>query len=135
MAQITLTEAQIQQIRSDSISTRMLTDEQVVKIASKLNKVINLPFLSEDKELTVFVKLVHRFDQVLYNILPNEYYSLINSAVDGITPDEAKVLTRRLEPAINNLINIPFLSEKQEGLLISFCLSCITTAMIKGVKL
>ncbi len=136
MEPITLTKDHLAGIANDMDNQEeMLTDAEINALAQKVNKKINLPFLSEEKELVVFAKLVKWIDRELYKILPNEYYSLIHDVSEGLTSQEATDLEIRLTPLINNAINIPILSEKLEGKLISLVLSGIMGAMVKGSKL
>ncbi|NEW85156.1 MAG: hypothetical protein GZ094_22715 [Mariniphaga sp.] len=136
MAEITLTKDHLVDISNDMDNQEeMLTDAEINALAQKVNKKINLPFLSEEKELVVFAKLVKWIDRELYKILPNEYYNLINDISDGLTIQEANDLEKRLTPLINNVINIPILSEKLEAKLISMVLGVIIGAMAKGSKL
>jgi hypothetical protein len=131
-----LTSDQLDQIKLDMSETiEMLNDAQVNALAQQVNKAINLPFLKEEKELIVFAKIIRRIDQKLYQLLPNEYYELIKDATDGITKEEAIVMEQRLTPLVNNAINIPILSEKQEEKLIRLILGLIINAMVKGSKL
>jgi len=133
---ITLTETQLDQIKLDmDKKVEMLSDSEINAIAIKLNDKINLPFLDEAKELVVFGKIVKWIDKVLYKLLPNEYYELVKDATDGISEEEADNIQERLTPLINNIVNIPFLDEKQEAKLISLVLDIIIKAMIKGLKL
>jgi len=135
MSEITLTKKQLKKIKNDMKETEMLTDAEINAIAQKVNKVTNLPFLDEEKEFIVFGKIIKRIDQVLYNLLPNEYYELVKDASDGINKEEATKFEERLTPTLNNLINIPVLTENQEQKLIGFVLSIIINAMVKGLKL
>ena len=113
----------------------MLSDAEVNASAQKVNSALNLPFLKEEKEFIVFVKVIKWVDKQLYNLLPNEYYELVKDTNDGISKEEATKIEERLTPLINNIINIPVLTEKQEGKLISLVLGLIINAMIKGSKL
>lgn len=136
MAEITLTQEQIDQIMRDmDLKVHMLTDEEVNALAAKLNKDINLPFLSEHKEFIVFAKLVRWIDRQLYSLLPNEYYSMIHDATDGISPEEAVRIRQRVTPLINDVINIPFVPEGLEAVIIGTILDLILNALIKGFKL
>jgi len=136
MATITLTKEQLAQIRKDMTEqVEMLNDAEVNALALKVNDAINLPFLNPEKEFVVFVKVIKWVDKQLYQLLPNEYYELVKDSTDGISKEEAKKIEQRLTPLINNLVNIPVLTEKQEGKLISLVLGLIINAMIKGFKL
>jgi len=136
MAEITLTKQQLNQIKKDMDKrVEMLTDAEINAIAQKVNKAINLPFLNEEKEFIVFGKIIKLVDRQLYRLLPNEYYELVKDASDGISKEEAVKIEERLTPLINNVVNIPILTEKQEEKLIGLVLSLIINAMIKGFKL
>ncbi len=136
MAEIQLTKAQLDQIRKDmNEQVEMLTDGQVMALAQKVNKVINLPFLNEEKELKVFAKVVRWVDKQIYKLLPNEYYELVRGCDDGISKEEAMQIEERLTPLINNAVNVPVLPEKMEGKLIGLILGLIVNAMVKGFNL
>jgi hypothetical protein len=136
MSELTLKMAQLDQIKADmNEQVEMLSDAEVNALAQQLNAAINLPFLEEEKEFIVFVKVIKLIDQQLYNLLPNEYYALVKDATEGISEEEAKIIKERLTPVINNVINIPVLTEEQEGHLIGMVLGLIINAMVKGFKL
>jgi hypothetical protein len=136
MNEITLTSSQLAQIKKDmNEKVEMLSDAEINALAQKVNKAINLPFLNEKKEFIVFTKVIKWVDKQLYQLLPNEYYELVKDASDGISKEEAIKIEDRLTPLINNVINIPILTEKQEEKLISLILGLIINAMIKGFKL
>ena len=64
MTKIQLTEEQRKQVISDADQTvEMLSDQQVEDIATKLNSWVGLPFMSEEREQVVFVKLVKKIDR------------------------------------------------------------------------
>lgn len=136
MPEITLTNEQLQKIKEDMFKTEeMLSDAEVNSLAKKVNKTVNLPLITEEKEFVVYVKIIKWIDRQLYKLLPNEYYKLVKSTADGISEKEAELIEERVTPVINNLVNIPVLTEKQEEKLISLILSIIIKAMIKGLKL
>ena len=131
-----LTSNQLDQIKLDMNETiQMLSDAQVTALAQQVNKAVNLPFLKEEKELIVFAKIIRLIDQKLYQLLPNEYYELIKDASDGISKEEASVMKKRLTPLVNDAVDLPILSEKQEEKLIGLILGLIINAMVKGFKL
>ncbi|MCD4833846.1 MAG: hypothetical protein K8R31_08640 [Bacteroidales bacterium] len=136
MPEITLTKEQLQKIQEDMFKTEeMLTDAEINAIAQKVNKSVNLPLINENKEFVVYVKIIKWIDRRLYQLLPNEYYKLVKSTTDGISAKEAELIEKRITPLINNFVNIPVLTEKQEGKLIGLVLGIIIKAMIKGFKL
>ena len=136
MATISLTQEQLDQIKKDmDKKVDMLSDAEINALAQKVNKEINLPFVSEEKELQLMAKFIKWIDRELYQLLPNEYYELIKNSSDGISKEEAAEIERRLTPLINNVVNIPVLSEELEAKLIGLVLGLIINAMVKGFKL
>ena len=133
--EIALTADELKGIDKDNNGKSMLTDEQVMGIATIVNSKINIPILNEKKEQIVFCKIVRLIDTKLYEILPNEYYELINNLEDGITDKEAEIMNKRLTKLLNRKINIPILNEKKEAKLIKKVLSIIINALRKNTKL
>lgn len=67
MATITLTDKQWEQLKQDmDTKIEMLSDEEVLSIASKLNEQVNIPFIKEGTEETILVKTVKKIDRFLY---------------------------------------------------------------------
>ena len=136
MSTLTLDAQALENMQADmNTKTSMLTDEQLNALAQKINAAINIPILGEKAELVVFAKIIKLIDVKLYELLPNEYYELINSVNDGISEEEAAMMTQRLSKLLNEKINIPFISEQKEEKLISLVIGYIVGAMVKGVKL
>ncbi len=113
----------------------MLTDEQVNAIAQMVNNAVNLPLLGEKAEFVVFAKIVRMLDKKLYEVLPNEYYELINDASNGISEEEAAKMEERLTNLLNEKVNIPFISERKEAILIGIVIGQVVRAMVNGFKL
>ena len=136
MATLTLTKQQIKDIKKEmDEEVEMLTDAQIYALVNKVNDAVNLPFVNEEKEAKVFYKVIKWIDRKLYQLLPNEYYTLVKDAHDGISKEEAVQIEERLTPLINNVVNIPILTEKHEAKLISIVLGLIIKAMVKGFNL
>lgn len=136
MTTISLTKEQLVQIEKDmDKKVDMLSDSQINALARKVNEIINLPFLSKEKEMIVMAKLVKWVDRELYQLLPNEYYELINTSTDGISMEEATNIEKRITLLLNRIVNIPILTEDQEEKLISLVVGLIINAMIKGFAL
>lgn len=135
MRTIQLTEDQWNQIKRDAEGVKLLTNEEVEKIAEKLQKSRNLPFLSEEKEFVVFVKIVRKLDKVLYENLPNEIYTSVRDLEGGLTENELKRLIRSLTKFINDKVDISYLPEIAEKFLIKGFLHIVVGALAKGKSL
>lgn len=135
MTTITLTPNQWQQIVNDANGSQLLSNEEIEAIARKLQQNRNLPFINEEKEYIVFVKIVRSLDQVLYENLPNEIYSTIWDSDTGIERHEKNRLVKSLTKFINSKIDIPYLPETAEKHLIKGFLHLIVNALLKGNSL
>jgi len=133
--ELKLTAEELKGVTTDAKGSGMLSNDQVMRIAGIVNAKINLPVIGEKKEQIVFVKIIKLIDSKLYEILPNEYYQLVASLENGITDNEAELMTKRLTKLLNRKINIPILSEKKEAKLIKKVLGIIINAMRKNQKL
>ena len=135
MNSIDLTPEQRDQIIREYKENQVLRQEDIKRIASQLNKEINLPLLGEDKEQILFEKIVRRVDQILFDILPEEIYECLKMKENGISPDEADEIKKRIVHAVNKKIDFPFLNEKKEKRIIEFIVNIIVIAMTRGKKL
>ena len=129
---VKLTATEYKKVGADAGKMEMLTQAEVEAIATKLNKVINLPILKEDKEQIIFVKIVKQIDRFLYGVLPNEIYELIRVASDGISEKDALVMEENLTKLANGYIYLPFLTEPMEETVFRVVVGLIVRAMLKG---
>ncbi len=129
---ITLTEEQHNKITADMSDVSMLDQEEVEVIASLLNRKINLPFVSEDSEQIVFVKLVKLIDSILYASLPNEIYELVKIASDGISPEEARILSTTLSARLNKKFDLPYIPEFIEAKIFDSAITYIISATVEN---
>lgn len=136
MATITLTQEQWEQLKNDMDSQiEMLNDEEILYFASKLNDEINIPFVREEKEEKIFVKIVKKIDRFLYQNLPNELYGLVKITSDGISKKEAEQLKLVLGSRLNKKFDIPYVPEFLEQEIFELAVSIIVKAMKKNFNL
>ena len=109
-----------------------LSHEEIIIIAKKLNKKINVPLITETGEEKILIKIVLKIDTFLYNNLPNEFYDIIRSSEKGIDNEEASRLIKRLSKLANKHIEIPYIPESMEYLAIRFVLAIIINAARKN---
>ena len=108
-----------------------MTHDEVIDLAKRLNKKINVPIISETKEEKILIKIVLKIDRFLYDNLPNEFYDLFRSVDRGIDDEEAKRLIKRLSKLANEHINIPYIPEKMEYIAFRFIIGIIVNAARK----
>ncbi len=133
---ITLTGDQVRAIMDDADrKIELLSIQELEAIASRLNEKINIPFLSEEQEQVVLVKIVKQIDRYLYSVLPNEVYQMVKDASDGISEEEAEKIKTRLAQLINKAVDIPIVGEEVEQLIFKMVLDLIVLALQKGKSL
>ncbi|MCG8698093.1 MAG: hypothetical protein MI922_08570 [Bacteroidales bacterium] len=106
--------------------------QEIERIAYRLNEKINIPFVSEEKEGDILVKIVLKVDNFLYDNLPNEIYDLIRSTENGIDEEESKRLIKSFSELANRKIDIPYAPEGMEGFAIKLILTWVFKAMCKN---
>jgi len=136
MSAIILTEDQRKQVLHEfDVQIEMLSAEEVEVLASKLNKKIDLPFITEGTEQIIFVKTVKVFDRLLYQNIPNELYGLIKNTSDGISDKDAEELKLVLGSRLNKSLEIPYVPEWVEQQVFEILIGLVVDAMRKGCSL
>ena len=136
MSAIILTEDQRKQVLHEfDVQIEMLSAEEVEVLASKLNKKIDLPFITEGTEQIIFVKTVKVFDRLLYQNIPNELYGLIKNTGDGISDKDAEELKLVLGSRLNKSLEIPYVPEWVEQQVFEILIGLVVDAMRKGCSL
>lgn len=110
---------------------KKLSQEEAEVIASRLNERFNVPFAGEKWEQKIFVKLVVKVDNFLYNHLANELYDLARSLEEGIDDTEAERLVRSLAKLANEKVDIKYVPEIVEFGILSFVVGWVVNAMRK----
>lgn len=116
---------------AEPVHRNKMTEEEIKDLAQRLNKKINVPIISETGEEKIFIKIVLKIDNFLYDHLPNEFYDLIRSTDLGIDDKEAKRLVRRLTRLANDKIDIPYLPEVAEHFVLKFVIGIVVKAARK----
>jgi len=136
MASIALTQDQRREVKNDmDAQVEMLTDEETEILASRLNKEINIPFVKEGTEQTIFVKTVKKADRLLYQSLPNELYSLVKSTSDGISDADVEGLESVLGTRLNKKFDIPYVPEWVEQKIFETLIGLMVSAMRKNFSM
>lgn len=112
-----------------------MKQSEIIELAERLNKKINVPIINETREGKILVKIIFKIDNFLYDNLPNEFYDLVRSADQGIDRREAKRLVRRLTKLANDKIDIPYIPEPMERIAFKFVIGMIVKAACKKLTL
>lgn len=117
---------------AEPIHRNKMTEEEIIDLAQRLNERINVPIIDETKEEKIFIKVILKIDNFLYDNLPNEFYDLIRSSEKGIDEKEAKRLVRRLTRMANEKVDIPYLPEFAEKFAIKFVIGVVVRSARKN---
>ena len=109
-----------------------LTSHQVMDLAERLNKKVDIPFISETGEEKLLIKIITKVDNYLYDNLPNEIYDLMHSLDHGIDDQEAARIGSKLADLANKKIDIPWIPEPAEYLAIRFVIGVVINAARKN---
>lgn len=133
MSSVTLTPQQRDQIKRDmDVQTEMFSDDEVEILATRLNKMVDIPFIKEGTEQTIMVKIVKKIDRLLYSKLPNEMYGLVKRVSDGISDEDARQLRAVLGSRLNKDFDIPYLPEWVEQEIFDALLGLVVNSMRKN---
>ncbi len=119
---------------AEPIRRNKMTEEEIVDLAQRLNERINVPIINETREEKIFIKIILKIDNFLYDNLPNEFYDLVRSSDKGIDEKEAKRLVRRLTRMANDKVDIPYLPEFAEKFAIKFVIGMVVKSARKKLN-
>lgn len=109
-----------------------LTPHQILELAERLNKKVDIPFIDETGEQKLLVKVITKVDNFLYNNLPNEFYNFARSLDHGINDEEAKKIISSLAKIANQKIDIPWIPEAAEYVAFRFVIGVVVNAVRKN---
>jgi hypothetical protein len=131
-----LSEEERLQIRNDmDLQTEMLSDAEVEHLAKLMDAKIEIPFMPKGHEQTILCKIVRKVDRYLYEVLPNELYSMVKSSHEGLSVDEAQQLHEIIATRANPRFSIRYLPESVEQQVFHFLIGLLLRAMRKGMSI
>ncbi|MGS4947156.1 hypothetical protein ACVDG3_16895 [Meridianimarinicoccus sp. RP-17] len=86
-----------------------LSPTQHIKLAEMLDKAINIPLVSNQKEKDIFLKLVRAIDSRVEAITPDEVLAALNSKDVTVADVVAGAMKDNLVPFLADALAFPFL--------------------------
>ena len=110
---------------------RLLTDFEIIQIATLVNELIDLEFFDEESEQRLFEDCVKKIVDLLEDVLPFDFFQLVHSEhnLGGIEEDHALAIEERIVPYVNSLLSFPFLDKSDESRVIHFVVKIVVEAM------
>lgn len=112
--------------------TIMLSKKQIVYITERVNEKINIPVIGEKIEFLFIRFAVEMVDEKMEEILPPEIAGLLTSISNGIDPQEAEELKKRMVKYLNNHVNITLLNEESEAKVIELFMDVLADSFLEG---
>jgi hypothetical protein len=106
-----------------------LSKEEITALANKINAKKDIWFIDEKAEFRIIFKIIMKVDNFLYNNLPNELYDLLRETDKGISEEDVVELTARLIELANKKIDIPYLPEVIEGVILGFIINVLINSL------
>ncbi|MCG6190519.1 hypothetical protein [Maribellus maritimus] len=116
----------------------MLSNEQVVYIANKINEKVNLPVLGEKAEFFIIKKAVTKVLDILEDEIPEEYLDFLEDTAKGFDPEQGaniQLIKDNVVEFVNQKVNIPLLNEETEKEVFGVAIDVLIDAMTKDKKL
>lgn len=110
----------------------LLNADEKKQIAELLNARLDVPWVPEQIELTLFEHAVGLIDTTVEGLLPEAFSSLLRDGSLGIDPSQAQVFGERLLQALNKRVDLPYLDEVQEASLFKMMIDPLVQAMVDG---
>lgn len=106
----------------------MTDDAFEVALAARINTELNVPFLNEDQEQVAILWAL----KILVPLIPQSLRQFVMDAADGIDQDEQERLAGVLVAVLNQHIDIPFMTEPMEKLLLRPIVMAVLDLALKG---
>ena len=112
-----------------------LSPTQQAKIAEALDKKIGIPFVSNNKERDIFLKLAKVIDSAVEARVPDELLAGLNTPGIQIETIVADALKENLVPLLSDVISFPFLPGTIKRKILSFVVELLVDVMASQTTL
>ncbi len=108
----------------------------VVLVATEINKRIDIKYIPEVIEQTIIESVTGNVLDLVDDFLPESgsIYRFVSVFDDGLSDDDVAVLLTQLRDAVNDLVDIPLLDEKQELYLLDLITSVVADLIKNGAS-
>uniref|UniRef100_A0A7S2CWM7 Uncharacterized protein n=1 Tax=Octactis speculum TaxID=3111310 RepID=A0A7S2CWM7_9STRA len=115
----------------------LLSGKEIKKIASVINRLVNLEYFSEEEEQLIFEYYVKRITYEVWEELPPVYIDLVHSSKDqGISTSYGQIIEKRVMGLVHKKKEItstlPFLTEFDEMRVKRCVVAIIVQSMVNG---
>jgi len=117
--------------RSDR-SRVVVRDEELKRIAALINKLVDLPFWSEEQEQELFENAVADCLDVISSTLPPPFFDILHTPENGLGKEQRVDLTKNLVTMCRSHCLLPYLDEQDKRRIIRAVVYILVDAMGPG---
>ncbi|OQR89774.1 hypothetical protein ACHHYP_06059 [Achlya hypogyna] len=105
-----------------------LPSKLIKKLATLINGIVDLPYMDEDEEQEIFEHAVERIITSMQEFLPKSYWSRILTS-KPLPEEEREVLRQRMVAFLQSFMQLPYLSDEDQKLVIHGVVAVVADAM------
>ena len=110
------------------------TDFQL-KMANRVNVVVNLPIFNEKQELAILIKIVQALDRNTFKYIPREVLEVAFTGGQALPAEIVEALAANLPLILASAVPLPFLPPGVKSAIIATFLAPLLTALREKVSL
>ena len=113
-----------------------LTPQQIEQTVVLLNAILDLEDFNDAEEAVIFRHAVCSVIMEIERLLPRPFLKLLLHAhpTDGLGQEQSKQLCQRLREQVGEAIDLPYLSARHEGQVVSCVVELVVGATGKGLS-
>jgi hypothetical protein len=116
-------------VKKDEGETFFLSEEAQLRMAIKINAVLNLPFFNEEQEKAILIKIARSLDKHIYLIVPKQFLAVAFRKGEALPGDFVDALGQNLPTLLASVVPLPFLPLGLKVVVIEAFLSPLLRAM------
>jgi len=128
-------EAIFKEVEKDAKLPFFLPTEFQLKMANRINTVVNLPVFNEKQELAILIKIVQALDRNTFKFVPREVLEIAFTGGQALPGEMVDALAANLPLILASAVPLPFLPPGVKSLIIGAFLAPLLTALREKVSL
>jgi len=116
-------------VKNDEKQTFFMNEEVRLKMANKINAVLNLPFFNEAQEKAILIKITRSFDKHIYLIVPKQILDFAFKGGEALPGEFVDALQENLPTILAAAVPLPFLPLGLKMAVVSAFLSPVMAAL------
>lgn len=128
-------EAIFKNVEKDLDLPFFLPTEFQLRMANRINVVVNLPIFNEKQELAILIKIVQALDRNTFKFIPREVLEVAFTGEQALPAEMVEALAANLPLILASAVPLPFLPPGLKSVIIGAFLAPLLTALREKVSL